>query len=53
MFDLTLQTLSPQNLLKFYKNMDIDKNFIESSISFENKKELEYFKEKLFDFLKK
>lgn len=46
MFDLTLQTLSPQNLLKFYKNMDIDKNFIESSISFEEiKKELEYFKE--------
>lgn len=46
MFDLTLNTLSPERLLKFYENMDINENFINSSKNFtEIKYELEYFKE--------
>lgn len=46
MFDLTLNTLTPERLLKFYENMDIDENFINSSKNFaEIKYELEYFKE--------
>lgn len=46
MFDLTLNTLNPENLLKFYKNMDIDENFKTSSKKFEViKEELKYFKE--------
>lgn len=46
MFNLTLSTLNPENLLKFYKNMDIDETFKYSSKKFEEiKKELLFFKE--------
>lgn len=45
-FDMTLNTLSLENLLKFYRNMDIDENFKESNKKFEDiKKELKYFKD--------
>lgn len=52
MFNLTLNTLSPENLLKFYENMDIDESFISSSKNFkEIEYELKYFKEnyKIFE----
>lgn len=46
MLNLTLSTLNPENLLKFYKNMDIDETFKYSSKKFEEiKKELLFFKE--------
>lgn len=45
MFNLTLDTLDPERLLKFYDNMDIDEFFQKSSKNFEEiKYELEYFK---------
>lgn len=52
MFNLTLNTLNPENLLKFYENMDIDESFISSSKNFEEiEYELKYFKEnyKIFE----
>lgn len=45
MFSLTLEHLTPETLLKFYKNMGIDENFISPKKEFENiKRELLYFK---------
>lgn len=45
MFDLTLNTLSQERLLKFYQNMDIDNSFINSGKNFEEVRyELAYFK---------
>lgn len=44
-FEFTLNTLTPDSLLKFYKNMGIDENFILPNKNFEDiKKELEFFK---------
>lgn len=46
MFDLTLKTLTPQTLLKFYKNMDIDSSFrIPQKDFLSLKMELQYFKD--------
>ncbi len=45
-FDFTLNTLTPDSLLKFYNNMGIDENFKNPNRSFQEvKKELEFFKE--------
>ena len=45
MFNMTLNTLSEENLEKFLINMDIDKTFNKSQKEFESiKYELEYFK---------
>lgn len=45
MFEYTLSTLTPENLLKFYKNMGIESEFKKPLKRFEEiKDELEYFK---------
>lgn len=44
-FEFTLSTLTPESLLKFYKNMEIDDSFKIPQREFESiKYELEYFK---------
>lgn len=44
-FEFTLATLTPDSLLKFYINMEIDKKFCNPNKSFEEiKEELEFFK---------
>lgn len=46
MFNMTLNTLTPENLLKFYKNMDFDEENFKNEKDFESiKQELIYFKE--------
>lgn len=46
MFNMTLNTLTPENLLKFYENMDFDKENFKNGKDFESiKQELIYFKE--------
>ena len=50
MLDFTLKTLTPQTLLRFYKNMDIDSNFkIPEKDFFSIKMELQYFKDNYQD----
>lgn len=44
-FEFTLSTLTPESLIKFYQNMEIDESFQSPSGEFEKiKEELEYFK---------
>ena len=45
MFDLTLTTLTPENLKKFYKNMGLEEEFIPARDFNSIKDELAYFKE--------
>lgn len=55
MFNLTLATLNPENLKKFYENMNVDENFSESNKNFEIiKQELQFFKDnyKVFNEIK-
>lgn len=50
MLDLTLKTLTPQTLLKFYENMDINSNFKMPEKDFLSiKMELQYFKDNYQD----
>lgn len=45
-FDLTLDTLSPDTLQKFYENMGIDNTFSQAKKNFKDiKNELQYFKD--------
>lgn len=45
-FEFTLVTLTPESLLKFYKNMEIDRGFKNPEKDFEMvKEELQYFKD--------
>lgn len=46
MFDFTLNTLTPDSLIKFYENMDISSNFNSPKKEFEDiKNELQHFKD--------
>lgn len=46
MFDFTLNTLTPESLVKFYENMDIDSDFQFPQKDFEKvKDELQFFKD--------